>query len=50
MFSDFKRENQCFFSLHCPDFIKGSIIYHLWSDQPEIWRTGSGLIGLKSER
>ena len=39
-----------FFSLHCSDFIKGLFLYHSWSDQPEIWRTGSRLIGLKSER
>ena len=50
MFPDFNRENQCFFSLQCSDFIKGLILYHPWSDQPEIWRTGSGLISLKSER
>ena len=41
-----KRKN----TSHCPDFIKELISLHMWSNRVEIWRRGSKLKQLQSER
>ena len=45
-----KLEKKIQFFLHYPDFIKGPTQLRLWVDRPKIWRKGSWLIDLHSER